>query len=96
VTADGAPLRRARLARLRKAMSEAALDALVLTHAGSVRYATGAVPVHGDSSVEAARPFAAVVTPRSVYVLGVEPEWVPSDIEAAPMPRTSRAVAQRR
>ena len=94
MTADGAPLRRARLARLRKAMSEAALDALVLTHAGSVRYATGAVPVHGDSSLEAARPFAAVVTPRSVHVLGVEPEWVPPDVEAAPMPRTSRAVAQ--
>jgi Xaa-Pro dipeptidase len=94
VIEDSAPLRAARLARLRMAMSEAEVDALVLTHAGSLRYATGAVAVHGDSSVEAARPFAAVVTSRSAYVLGVERDRVPSEVEAAPLPRTSRAAAE--
>ena len=53
---DAASLRAARLARLRMAMREAEVEALVLTHAGSVRYATGAVAEHGDSSLEAARP----------------------------------------
>jgi len=90
---DSATLRAARLARLRRAMHDAEMDALVLTHAGSVRYATGAVVVHGDSSVEAARPFVAVVTSRSLHVLGVERERVPSDVEAAPLPRTPRAAA---
>jgi Xaa-Pro aminopeptidase len=94
VIEDSASLRAARLARLRMAMREAEMDALVLTHAGSVRYATGAVAVHGDSSVEAARPFAAVVTSRSAHVLGVERERVPSDVEAAPMPRGPRPLAQ--
>jgi Xaa-Pro dipeptidase len=61
-----------RLARLRDAMSAAGEDALVLTSAAAVRYASGAIPLHGDSSVEAARPFAAVVTVRDVQVLGVD------------------------
>jgi len=91
---DSASLRAARLARLRVAMNTAEVDALVLTHAGSVRYATGAVAAHGDSSVEAARPFAAVVTSRSAHVLGVERERVPPEVEAGPMPRTPRAAAQ--
>src|SRR5262249_51175165 len=59
-----------------------------------VRYATGAVAAHGDASVEAARPFAAVVTSRSAHVLGVERERVPSEVEAVPLPRTSRAAAE--
>jgi Xaa-Pro dipeptidase len=79
---DPAPLRAARLARLRAAMAEAGQEALVLTAAGAIRYATGAVPLHGDSSVERARPFVAVVTPRAAHVLGVEPAFVPPDVPA--------------
>lgn len=87
---DPAPLRAARLARLRAAMTAAGQDALVLTAAGAVRYASGAVPVHGESSVEAARPFAAVVTPRRLHVLGVDPAFVPSDVAAHVFPRGTR------
>lgn len=78
---DPRPLVAARVARLRQAMAVAGQDAVVLTSAGAVRYATGAVPVHGDSSVEAARPFAAVVTAHRATVLGIEPEFVPPDID---------------
>jgi Xaa-Pro aminopeptidase len=87
---DPASLRAARLARLRAAMAAAGEDALILTSAGAVRYASGAVPVHGDSSVEAARPFAAVVTPRRLHVLGVDPAFVPSDVAAHVLPRAAR------
>jgi Xaa-Pro aminopeptidase len=52
-------------------MAEVGQDALVLTGAGAVRYATGVVPPHGDASFEAAFPFAAVVTSRAVEVFGV-------------------------
>ena len=51
------------------------------TSAAGVRYATGAVPLHGESSVGAARPFAAVVTAEHLHVLGVEPEFVPAGVE---------------
>ena len=84
---DAPQLRADRLARLRGAMAEAGQDALVLTAAGAVRYATGAVPPHGDSSVEAARPFAAVVTPGTVHVLGLEPASVPPGVGSQPFPR---------
>jgi Xaa-Pro aminopeptidase len=93
VSVDPAPLRAARLARLRAAMTAAGHDALLLTSAGAVRYATGAVPIHGDASVEAARPFAAVVTRNALHVLGVEPAFVPPDASAAPWPRDPRAAA---
>jgi Xaa-Pro dipeptidase len=82
---DPPALRAARRARLRAAMAAAELDALVLTAAGSVRYATGAVPVHGDASVEATRPFAAVVTGAACHALGVEPEAVPDDAGSGPL-----------
>jgi Xaa-Pro aminopeptidase len=88
---DPAPLAAARLARLRAAMARAGHDALVLTGAGSVRYASGAVPVHGDAGLEAARPFAAVVTARTLDVLGIEPECVPSGPAAHPWPRDPAA-----
>src|SRR5262249_57823440 len=77
----------ARLGRLRGAMRAAGHEALVLTAAGSVRYASRAAPVHGDSSLEAARPFAAVVTERAGSVLGGERGHVPPDVPAAPWPR---------
>jgi Xaa-Pro aminopeptidase len=70
-------------------------DALVLTAAGAVRYASGAAPVHGDSSLEASRPFAAVVTARTLHVLGVEPAFVPSDVPAHGLARAPvRAAAE--
>ena len=84
---DPAPLRHARLARLRAAMADAGHDALVLTAAGALRYATGAVPVHGDASLETARPFAAVVEARAVHVFGIEPGFVPPDVVGEPWPR---------
>ncbi len=84
---DRASLRAARLARLRTAMAGAGHEALLLTAAGAVRYATGAVPLHGDSSFEAAHPFAAVVTARDLHVLGVEAECVPAGVAAEPWPR---------
>jgi len=91
---DPAPLRAARLARLRAAMAAAGRDALVLTGAAAVRYATGAVPVHGDASFEAARPFAAVVTAAALHVLGVEPECVPAGVEAHAFPHAPAAAAR--
>ncbi len=84
---DPAPLVAARLARLRAAMADIGEEALVLTAAASVRYASGAVPLHGDASVEAAWPFAAVVTRAGVAVLGVEPASVPAGVEVHGMPR---------
>jgi Xaa-Pro aminopeptidase len=90
---DGVALRAARLARLRAAMAEAGQDALVLTAAGAVRYASGAVPLHGDSSLEAARPFAAVVTARALHVLGVEPAFVSAAVPAHVLPRAPREAA---
>jgi len=91
---DPAPLRDARLGRLRAAMEAAGHDALVLTAAGAIRYATGSVPPHAESSGEAARPFAAVVTSRTVHVLGVDAECVPTGVEAMPFPRApARAAA---
>jgi Xaa-Pro aminopeptidase len=90
---DPAPLRADRLARLRAAMAEAGHDALVLTAASGVRYASGAAPPHGESSVEAARPFAAVVTPDAVAVLGVEPACVPPGVPAHALPREPRCAA---
>jgi Xaa-Pro dipeptidase len=91
---DPAPLRAARLACLRAVMQEAGCEALVLTGAAAVRYSTGAVPVHGDSSVEAARPFAAVVTARSLHVLGIEPECVPREVILHALPRNPARAAQ--
>jgi Xaa-Pro dipeptidase len=91
---DPTRLRADRLARLRAAMAQAGQDALVLTAAAAVRYASGAVPPHGDSSVEAARPFAAVVTARALHVLGIEPAAVPPGVEAHPWSRApARAAA---
>ena len=75
---DPAPLTAARLDRLRRAMADAGHEALVLTAAGAVRYATGVVPPHGDASAEAARPFAAVVRADRVALFGVD--------GAAPLP----------
>jgi Xaa-Pro aminopeptidase len=73
-------------------MRAAGLDALVLTTAGHVRYATGAVPVHGDSSVDLAWPAVAVVTERDVTVLGLPPEAVPAGVAAGPLsPAPGRA-----
>jgi Xaa-Pro dipeptidase len=86
---DPAPLRAARLARLRAAMEEAGLDALVLTAASGIRYATGAAPVHGDASVEAAWPAAAVVTAGALAVLGVEASRVPAGVDRRPLPRAA-------
>src|SRR5581483_11629125 len=79
---DPLPLRAARRARLRGAMAAADLDALVLTSAANVRYATGAVPLHGDASVEAARPRAAVLAGDAAHVVGVDAPFVPPDVEA--------------
>jgi len=90
---DPAPLRVARIARLRAAMADAGLEGLLLTGAGSVRYATGAVPPHGDSSVEAASPFAAVVSARTLHVLGFEPACVPPGVETGPLPRLATRAA---
>jgi Xaa-Pro aminopeptidase len=84
---DPARLRADRLARLRSAMAQAGDDALVLTAAAAVRYATGAAPPHGDSSLEAARPFAAVVTARTLHVLGIEPECTPPGVDARALSR---------
>jgi Xaa-Pro aminopeptidase len=84
---DAPALVAARLGRLRTAMAASGLEALVLTAAGSVRYASGAVAVHGDSSLEAARPFAAVVSATEVHVLGVEAERAPAGLAGAPWPR---------
>ena len=69
---DPAPLRAARLDRLRRAMAEAGHEALVLTAAGAVRYATGVAPPHGDASAEAARPFAAVVRGDRIALFGLD------------------------
>jgi len=74
-------------------MAEAGQEALVLTSASAVRYATGAVPPHGESSVEAAHPFAAVVGTRTVAVLGIEPDCVPADVERDVLPRDARRAA---
>jgi Xaa-Pro aminopeptidase len=80
-------------------MQAADLDALVLTTAGHVRYATGAVPVHGDSSVDAAWPIAAVVDARGVAVLGLPAEAVPPGVDADALPpapaRAAAALATR-
>jgi Xaa-Pro aminopeptidase len=72
-------------------MQDAGLEALVLTHAGAVRYATGIVPPHGDSSVEAACPFAAVVSERSLHVLGIDD--APPGVTTDRLPREPRAAA---
>jgi Xaa-Pro aminopeptidase len=90
---DPGPLRAARLARLREALAAAGHDALVLTGAGAVRYASGAAPPHAGSSVEAAHPFAAVVTRGALHVLGLEPTTVPPGVAAHPLPRTPRGAA---
>jgi len=84
---DPDALRAGRRARLRAAMREAGHEALVLTAAGSIRYATGAVPLHGDSSVEAAWPFAAIITAERTILLGVERDRVPADVETGALPR---------
>jgi Xaa-Pro aminopeptidase len=60
-------------------MADAGHEALVLTGAGAIRYATGIASPHGDSSVEAARPCAAVVRPDRIALLGGE--------IGAPLPR---------
>lgn len=88
---DPAPLRAARLGRLRAAMAAAGHEALVLSGAGAIRYATGAVPLHAESSLEAARPVAAVVTADAAFVLGID--RVPPGVEARPLPRGARAAA---
>jgi len=93
VTGDPVPLRAARTARLRAAMELTGHEALVLTSAAGVRYATGAVPLHGESSVGAARPFAAVVTADHLHVLGVEPEFVPAGVESHAWPRSAARAA---
>jgi len=87
VSPDPSPLRAGRTARLHAAMEAAGHDALVLTSAAAIRYATGAVVRHGESSLEAARPFASVVTADRVHVLGVEPEGVPPEVEHLPWTR---------
>jgi Xaa-Pro aminopeptidase len=75
-------------------MAAAGHEALVLTAAGGVRYATGAVPVHGDASFEAARPAAAVVTAGETHVFGVETGFVPAGVAAHPWPSDgARALA---
>lgn len=70
---DPAPLSAARLGRLRAAMAEAGVEALLLTAAASIRYASGTAPPHGEASFEAARPLAAVVTAQVVTVLDLGP-----------------------
>jgi len=74
-------------------MEETGQEALVLTSAAGVRYATGAVPLHGESSVGAARPFAAVMTAEHLHVLGVEPEFVPVGVERHAWPRSTERAA---
>jgi len=93
VSCDPAALRAGRTARLRAAMEQTGQEALVLTSAAGVRYATGAVPLHGESSVGAARPFAAVVTAEHLHVLGVEPEFVPAGVERHAWPRSAERAA---
>jgi len=93
VTSDPLPLRAARMTRLRAAMEQSGQEALVLTSAGAVRYATGAIPLHGESSLEAARPFAAVVGADGLHVLGVEPEFVPPELDCQPWPRSAERAA---
>ena len=93
MTPDPAPLRAGRLRRLHAAMAQSGHDTLVLASAAAVRYATGAVPVHGESSLEAARPFAAVVAADGLHVLGVEPEFVPPDVERHAWPRSTERAA---
>jgi Xaa-Pro aminopeptidase len=90
---DPLPLRSARLARLRAAMAECGEDALVLTSAAAVRYATGASPPHGDSSAETARPFAAVVTAAALQILGLDPASAPPGVEVEPLPRAPERAA---
>lgn len=92
-TTDTAPLRFARLARLRAVMAARGEDALVLTAAGAVRYASGACPPHGDSSFEAAYPFAAVVTATTLHVFGLEAARLPGGVESEPLPRAPERVA---
>lgn len=90
---DPAPLRFARLARLRAAMAEHGEEALVLTSAAAIRYATGACPPHGDSSAETARPSAAVVTAATLHVLGLEVASVPAGVEVEMLPRAPERAA---
>ena len=93
MTSDPVPLRAGRMARLRAAMEQTGREALVLTSAAAIRYATGAIPLHGESSLEAARPFAAVVSPDGVHVLGVESEFVPADVERHAWPPSAERAA---
>ena len=93
MTSDPAPLRAARTMRLRAAMEQRGHEALVLTSAAAVRYATGAVPLHGESSLEASRPFAAVVAAAGLHVLGVEPEFVPAGVERHAWPPSAERAA---
>src|SRR5207237_1223748 len=90
VSCDPAALRAGRTARLRAAMEQTGQEALVLTSAAGVRYGTGAIPLHGESSVGAARPFAAVVTAEHLHVLGVEPEFVPAGVGGGSRDGSSR------
>src|SRR5439155_154228 len=70
-----------------------AADLRAAAIAAGARYATGAVPLHGESSVGAARPFAAVVTAEHLHVLGVEPEFVPAGVERHAWPRSAERAA---
>jgi Xaa-Pro aminopeptidase len=90
---DPEALRAARLARLRAAMAERGEEALVLTAASAVRYATGVAPPHGESSAEAAQPYAAVVTPTTLHLLGLASSHVPAEVEVAPLPRAAERAA---
>jgi Xaa-Pro aminopeptidase len=91
---DPAPLRAARLARLRAAMAARGEEGLVLTAAAAVRYATGIAPPHAESSAEAARPYAAVVTAATVHVLGLGPTSAVAGVEVAPLPRVPERAAR--
>jgi len=93
VTPDLAPLRHGRTARLRAAMERAGCEALVLTSAAGVRYATGAAPPHAESSLESLRPCGAVVTADRLHVLGVAPGLVPAGVESHAWPRRAARVA---
>jgi Xaa-Pro aminopeptidase len=84
---DPGPLRHGRVARIRAAMRDAGQDALLLTAAAAIRYATGAVAVHGDSSLETSRPFAGVVTGTSLHVFGLEAGFVPPEVAGDGWPR---------
>jgi hypothetical protein len=66
-------------------MADAGHEALVLTAAGAVRYATGVALPHGDASAEAARPFVAVVRADRIALFGVD--------GAAPLPRDATRAA---